>query len=118
MQDERSLEEKTVRKVTHQLLPFLFILYVIAFLDRVNGCRPSRDRRMSHPLRSAHACGSQHPQDRIIGTKIFHENIIPGFHSLDLKKSKLIYRNNHFTNNPAALLQGADRDLSSTEVSS
>jgi len=36
MQDERFLEERTVRKVTRRLLPFLFILYVIAFLDRVN----------------------------------------------------------------------------------
>lgn len=36
MQDERNLEERTVRKVTRRLLPFLFILYVIAFLDRVN----------------------------------------------------------------------------------
>lgn len=36
MRDEWSLEERTVRKVTRRLLPFLFILYVIAFLDRVN----------------------------------------------------------------------------------
>ena len=36
MQDERSLEERTVQKVTRRLLPFLFILYVIAFPDRVN----------------------------------------------------------------------------------
>jgi hypothetical protein len=28
--------ERTVRKVSRRLLPFLFILYVIAFLDRVN----------------------------------------------------------------------------------
>lgn len=33
---DRSLEERTVRKVARRLLPFLFILYVIAFLDRVN----------------------------------------------------------------------------------
>ena len=26
----------TVRKVSRRLLPFIFILYVIAFLDRVN----------------------------------------------------------------------------------
>lgn len=36
MQHDRSLEERTVRKVTRRLLPFLFLLYVIAFLDRVN----------------------------------------------------------------------------------
>ena len=28
--------ERTVRKVSRRLLPFLFILYVVAFLDRVN----------------------------------------------------------------------------------
>jgi MFS transporter, ACS family, tartrate transporter len=31
-----STGEQTVRKVSRRLLPFLFILYVIAFLDRVN----------------------------------------------------------------------------------
>jgi len=31
-----ALAERTVRKVSYRLLPFLFILYVIAFLDRVN----------------------------------------------------------------------------------
>jgi ACS family tartrate transporter-like MFS transporter len=36
MEIKKSLEERTVRKVTRRLLPFLFILYVIAFLDRVN----------------------------------------------------------------------------------
>jgi MFS transporter, ACS family, tartrate transporter len=32
----RSTGEQTVRKVSRRLLPFLFILYVIAYLDRVN----------------------------------------------------------------------------------
>jgi ACS family tartrate transporter-like MFS transporter len=31
-----NIGERTVRKVGHRLLPFLFILYVVAFLDRVN----------------------------------------------------------------------------------
>jgi ACS family tartrate transporter-like MFS transporter len=31
-----SLEAETVRKVTHRLVPFLFVLYVVCFLDRVN----------------------------------------------------------------------------------
>src|SRR5512137_2689430 len=30
------LPERTVRKVSLRLLPFLFLLYVVAFLDRVN----------------------------------------------------------------------------------
>lgn len=30
------LAERTVGKVSHRILPFLFILYVVAFLDRVN----------------------------------------------------------------------------------
>jgi ACS family tartrate transporter-like MFS transporter len=30
------LAERTVRKVSYRLLPFLFLLYVVAFLDRVN----------------------------------------------------------------------------------
>ncbi|MGB7787506.1 MFS transporter [Methanoregula sp.] len=30
------IKERTVRKVSRRLLPFLFILYVVAFLDRVN----------------------------------------------------------------------------------
>ncbi|MDD1694469.1 MAG: MFS transporter [Methanoregula sp.] len=30
------LAERTVRKVSRRLLPFLFLLYVVAFLDRVN----------------------------------------------------------------------------------
>jgi hypothetical protein len=33
---EGSTGERTVRKVSRRLLPFLFILYVIAFLDRVD----------------------------------------------------------------------------------
>jgi len=79
MQDERSLEERTVRKVTRRLLLLLFILYVIAFLDRVNGCRPCRDRPMSHPLRPAHPCCPQHPPDRIIGTKFFMKTSFRAF---------------------------------------
>jgi len=36
MQQGSDLEERTVRKVGRRLLPFLFLLYVVAFLDRVN----------------------------------------------------------------------------------
>jgi ACS family tartrate transporter-like MFS transporter len=36
MQYGDGLEERTVRKVSRRLLPFLFLLYVVAFLDRVN----------------------------------------------------------------------------------
>src|SRR5215472_12025430 len=35
-EDERSLECSTVRAVTRRLIPFLFVLYVVCFLDRVN----------------------------------------------------------------------------------
>jgi len=31
-----ALEEATIRKVTRRLVPFLFVLYVVCFLDRVN----------------------------------------------------------------------------------
>jgi len=31
-----AIGERTVRKVSRRLLPFLFLLYVVAFLDRVN----------------------------------------------------------------------------------
>ena len=31
-----ALEDATVRKVTRRLVPFLFVLYVVCFLDRVN----------------------------------------------------------------------------------
>jgi MFS transporter, ACS family, tartrate transporter len=30
------LEEATLRAVTWRLIPFLFVLYVVSFLDRVN----------------------------------------------------------------------------------
>ncbi|MDD1687531.1 MFS transporter [Methanoregula sp.] len=36
MQSDDELAARTVRKVGRRLLPFLFILYVVAFLDRVN----------------------------------------------------------------------------------
>jgi ACS family tartrate transporter-like MFS transporter len=36
MTDAGVIGERTVRKVSLRLLPFLFILYVVAFLDRVN----------------------------------------------------------------------------------
>jgi ACS family tartrate transporter-like MFS transporter len=36
MQPGEGLEQRTVRKVARRILPFLFILYVVAFLDRVN----------------------------------------------------------------------------------
>src|SRR5215472_9634300 len=35
-EDERSLECSTVRSVSRRLIPFLFVLYVVCFLDRVN----------------------------------------------------------------------------------
>ncbi len=31
-----SIAERTRRRITHRLMPFLFILYIIAYLDRVN----------------------------------------------------------------------------------
>ncbi len=34
--DTGTMERRTIRKVTLHILPFLFILYIIAFLDRVN----------------------------------------------------------------------------------
>jgi hypothetical protein len=43
----QSLSAVTLRKVTWRLIPFLFVLYVIAWLDRVNvgvGCRSCRMR--------------------------------------------------------------------------
>jgi len=36
MHPGNELAERTVRKVSRRLLPFLFLLYVVAFLDRVN----------------------------------------------------------------------------------
>jgi MFS transporter, ACS family, tartrate transporter len=36
MRTDEELAERTVRKVSLRLLPFLFLLYVVAFLDRVN----------------------------------------------------------------------------------
>ena len=30
------LERTTIRKVTRRLIPFLFLLYIVAWLDRVN----------------------------------------------------------------------------------
>ncbi len=30
------LERATLAKVTHRLIPFLFLLYIVCFLDRVN----------------------------------------------------------------------------------
>jgi len=34
--DTGTMERRTIRKVTLHILPFLFVLYIIAFLDRVN----------------------------------------------------------------------------------
>ena len=34
--DARSSEARTIRKIQIRLLPFLFLLYVVAFLDRIN----------------------------------------------------------------------------------
>src|SRR6266436_10001268 len=34
--DACTLESRTVRKLRIRLLPFLFLLYVVAFLDRIN----------------------------------------------------------------------------------
>jgi ACS family tartrate transporter-like MFS transporter len=31
-----TLERETIRAVSRRLIPFLFILYVVSFLDRVN----------------------------------------------------------------------------------
>ena len=31
-----TLEERAFRKVTRRLIPFLFLIYVVAYLDRVN----------------------------------------------------------------------------------
>jgi len=31
-----SLEERTIRKVKARILPYIFLLYIVAFLDRVN----------------------------------------------------------------------------------
>src|ERR1041385_4188035 len=36
LQRSRRLEEQVLRKVTWRLIPFLFILYICAYLDRVN----------------------------------------------------------------------------------
>lgn len=36
MAERRNLEERTVKKVFRRLMPFLCLLYIIAFLDRVN----------------------------------------------------------------------------------
>jgi ACS family tartrate transporter-like MFS transporter len=33
---ELPLERTTLRIVSHRLIPFLFVLYVVSFLDRVN----------------------------------------------------------------------------------
>src|SRR3954471_24522859 len=33
---DRSLEEATMRKVAFRLIPFLWVLYIIAFIDRIN----------------------------------------------------------------------------------
>lgn len=32
------LEQRVIRRISRRLLPFMFILYVIAYLDRVNVC--------------------------------------------------------------------------------
>jgi MFS transporter, ACS family, tartrate transporter len=34
--DAEALERTTLAKVTRRLLPFLFLLYIVCFLDRVN----------------------------------------------------------------------------------
>ncbi|MHB1653082.1 MAG: MFS transporter [Desulfitobacteriaceae bacterium] len=36
MVETKSLGERTLRKVTYRILPFIFVLYIVAFLDRVN----------------------------------------------------------------------------------
>ena len=36
MTEKTGIEERTTRKVARRLLPFLFLLYVVAYLDRVN----------------------------------------------------------------------------------
>ncbi|PLR75923.1 MFS transporter [Bacillus sp. V3-13] len=36
MNENAYLEEQTVRKVTKRIIPFLFVLFIIAYLDRVN----------------------------------------------------------------------------------
>ena len=33
---ENELEKKTVSRLLRRLLPFLFLLYIVAFLDRIN----------------------------------------------------------------------------------
>lgn len=34
--DAVSLEKQTVRKVTRRIIPFVFFLYIISYLDRAN----------------------------------------------------------------------------------
>src|SRR5688572_13706860 len=36
MNNDRSLEQRTVGRVTRRLLPFLILLFIVAFIDRVN----------------------------------------------------------------------------------
>jgi hypothetical protein len=36
MKSDEALEAKTYRKVDVRLLPFLFLCYILAYLDRVN----------------------------------------------------------------------------------
>ena len=34
--DHPNIEKKVISKVSRRLIPFMFVLYVIAYLDRVN----------------------------------------------------------------------------------
>ena len=49
MESTMEFEEKTYRKVDWRLMPFLFMCYILAYLDRVNvGLRNSRCSRTCH----------------------------------------------------------------------
>ena len=44
----QELQERTVRRITRHILPFLFLLYLVAYLDRVNVSFASLE--MTHDL--------------------------------------------------------------------
>jgi len=52
--DQAWLEQTTIRKVSRRLIPFLFILYIVAWLDRVNvgfaALQMNSDLRFSSPV--------------------------------------------------------------------
>src|SRR3954463_10735746 len=52
LEKDTLLAERTVRKITRRLLPFLFLLYLMAYLDRVNVSFAALE--MTHDLSMSH----------------------------------------------------------------